>query len=180
MTLVAPNSHKPEYARAIATPNQGKMTRPGLVGRSPESSQSPAQMGDSMTSSLGVSAHYPLLEPLLRQKGLLLKGIYTIPDAAQIFETSKRTIQDWVRDGRLISRDLPGRGRFLSEDLELFLARSLNRSRVLYWPGKQGQEPPRYSQSFEGPNLPPLWVSRRDQRAGDWQPRGSADPAIGQ
>ena len=32
--------------------------------------------------------------------------------------------QEWCRDGRLVVRDLPGRGRFLSGDLELFLETS--------------------------------------------------------
>ena len=71
------------------------------------------------------SSSFPLLESLLRLRGLDLKPIYTIPDAAQIFGTSKRTIQEWVRDGRLAARDLPGRGRFLSGDLEAFLQASL-------------------------------------------------------
>jgi hypothetical protein len=68
---------------------------------------------------------YSLLEPILRQKGLRLQGIYTNRDAARIFGVSVRTIQDWCRDGKLMSRDLPGRGRFLSEDFEAFLQNSL-------------------------------------------------------
>ena len=64
---------------------------------------------------------YPSLESLLRQKGLPLKGIYKYQDAAQIFDASVRTIQQYVRDGELRCRDLPARGRFLSEDLEAFL-----------------------------------------------------------
>ncbi len=73
------------------------------------------------------SATYPLLERLLAEKGLRLKGIYTVRDAAEIFSVSTRTIQDWIRAGKLHSRVLPGRGRFLSQDLELFLEQSLNR-----------------------------------------------------
>jgi transposase len=64
---------------------------------------------------------YPLLESLLRQKGLSLQGIYKYKDAAEIFDASVRTIQQWVRDRKLRCRDLPARGRFLSEDLEAFL-----------------------------------------------------------
>ena len=67
---------------------------------------------------------YPLLERLLVEKGLRLKGIYTNKDAAEIFGCSVRTIQDWVAAGRLHGRDLPNRGRFLSEDLELLLQHS--------------------------------------------------------
>lgn len=80
-----------------------------------------------MTSSAAQSCRYPLLEALLREKGLTLTGIYTVRDAAQIFGVSTRTIQEWVRAGRLVARDLPGRGRFLSEDVELFLQGSLKR-----------------------------------------------------
>jgi transposase len=68
-----------------------------------------------------------LLEPLLSERGLHLKGIYTVRDAASIFDVSVRTIQDWMRDGKLIARDLPGRGRFLSEDFEHFLQNSVRR-----------------------------------------------------
>jgi hypothetical protein len=82
-------------------------------------------MADSETTRL-----YSLLEPILRQKGLALQGIYTNRDAARIFGVSVRTIQDWCRDGKLVSRDLPGRGRFLSEDFELFLQKSLRAAHV--------------------------------------------------
>jgi hypothetical protein len=77
------------------------------------------------TNSEGQPKRYPLLESLLRQKGLSLQGIYTYQDAARIFGASVRTIQQYVRDGKLRSRGLPARGRFLSEDLEAFLQDSL-------------------------------------------------------
>jgi len=80
-----------------------------------------------MTDPLRESTRYPLLESLLRQKALALQGIYTIGDAATIFNVSRRTIQDWARDDKLPVRDLPGRGRFLSQDLEAFIERSLKR-----------------------------------------------------
>jgi excisionase family DNA binding protein len=67
----------------------------------------------------------PLLQRLLLEKGLLLKGIYSNKDAAEIFGVSTRTIQEWVRSGKLHARDLPGRGRFLSHDLEEFLQLSV-------------------------------------------------------
>ncbi len=72
-------------------------------------------------------AAFPLLEQLLLEKGLRLKGIYTNKDAAEIFGVSIRTIQDWVRAGKLRARDLPGHGRFLSEDLELVLQSASHR-----------------------------------------------------
>ena len=81
----------------------------------------------SRPDSPGSIARYPLLEALMEAKGLKLKGIYTIRDAAQIFGTSVRTIQEWVRDGKLVARDLPGRGRFLSEDLDRFLQASVRK-----------------------------------------------------
>ena len=74
-----------------------------------------------MVSPNADSRRYPLLESLLEQKGLRLQGIYTLRDAAKIFGVSRRTIQEWVRDEKLIVRDLPGRSRFLSEDLQQFL-----------------------------------------------------------
>ena len=84
-----------------------------------------------MTNSSGECVRYPLLESLLIPKGLSFKGIYTIRDTAQIFGVSTRTIQEWVRDGKLVARELPGRGKFLSEDLEMFLHRSLRRPEPL-------------------------------------------------
>jgi transposase len=77
-----------------------------------------------MADSRPETTQYPLLEALLRQRGLRLRGIYTNRDAAQIFQVSVRTIQEWSREGKLQARDLPGRGRFLSEDLEAFLQKS--------------------------------------------------------
>jgi NADPH-dependent curcumin reductase CurA len=73
------------------------------------------------TNSESQPARYQLLESLMKQKNLPLKGIYKYKDAAQIFDASVRTIQQFVRDGKLRCRDLPARGRFLSEDLEAFL-----------------------------------------------------------
>jgi transposase len=80
-----------------------------------------------MTDSNPPVSRYPLLEALLLQRSLSLQGIYTNRDAARIFQVSVRTIQDWSRDGKLSTRDLPGRGRFLSEDLEGFLRESLRK-----------------------------------------------------
>jgi hypothetical protein len=84
-------------------------------------------LGQGLIRSNLAVGRYPLLEALLAQKGLPLKGIWTLRDAAMIFEAAVRTTQDWIRDGKLIARDLPGRGRFLSEDLEAFLQNSVQR-----------------------------------------------------
>ncbi len=72
---------------------------------------------------------YPLLEALLEQKGLSLQGTYTNRDVANIFIVSVRTIQEWVRSNKIRARDLPGRARFLSEDLEELLVNSRKSSR---------------------------------------------------
>ena len=80
------------------------------------------------TNSESQPTRYPLLESLLAQKGLSLQGIYKYKDAARIFGASVRTIQQFVRDDKLRCRDLPARGRFLSEDLEAFLQDSRRRS----------------------------------------------------
>jgi transposase len=70
---------------------------------------------------------YPLLESLLAQMNLQLRGTYTNRHVAEIFGVSVRTIQDWVRRGQLGARNLPGRGKFLSEDLESLLKNSVRR-----------------------------------------------------
>jgi excisionase family DNA binding protein len=70
---------------------------------------------------------YALLEAVLALRDLRLKAIYTVRDAAEIFNVSTRTVQDWVRDGKLIARDLPGRGRFLPLDMEVFLQSSVKK-----------------------------------------------------
>lgn len=84
-----------------------------------------------MNSGTQEASRYPLLEAVLEQKGLTLRGIYTNRDAAKIFGVTPRTIQERCRDGRLRSRDLPGRGRFLSEDLETFLRNSVRQGTLL-------------------------------------------------
>jgi len=67
---------------------------------------------------------FPLLQTILEQRGMIPKGIYTNRDAAELFDVSVRTIQDWITEGKLTARNLPGRGRFIAQDLEEFLAGS--------------------------------------------------------
>lgn len=76
-----------------------------------------------------VSTKYPLLQEILDVKSLPLKATYSIRDLAQIFGVSSRAIQQRVANGQIPSRDLPGRARFLSEDLESFLTASKKASR---------------------------------------------------
>lgn len=71
---------------------------------------------------------FPLLEQLLRIKGLELQATYSIRDLAQLFGVSTRAIQTRVASGQIASRDLPGRAKFLAEDLEAFLAGSKKRA----------------------------------------------------
>ncbi len=75
-------------------------------------------------SEKSTTRKYPLLEALLATKGLPLKGIWTIADVAEIFNVRNRAIYDWINNQKLTARDLPGRGRFLCEDLEQFLTDS--------------------------------------------------------
>jgi hypothetical protein len=73
----------------------------------------------------------PLFYSLLSQKRLKPKGVYTVEDAREIFglgnghKVSRRTIQERISTGKLRSRNLPGRGRFLAEDFEHFLQNSV-------------------------------------------------------
>jgi helix-turn-helix protein len=72
---------------------------------------------------------FPLLQALLREKKLSLRGTYTNRDVAEMFGVAVRTIQEWCRNGKLHARKLPGRARFLSCDLEEFLQGSSTMSR---------------------------------------------------
>jgi hypothetical protein len=67
---------------------------------------------------------YPLLQEILALKELQLRATYTVHDLAGIFNVSVRAIQNRVASGQIPARDLPGRAKFLSEDLEAFLAAS--------------------------------------------------------
>ena len=69
-------------------------------------------------------ARYPMLEGILALRNLPLQPMYTTRAAAQVFGITGRGLQNWMRSGRLVPRDLPGRARFLSKDLEEFLMAS--------------------------------------------------------
>jgi hypothetical protein len=72
---------------------------------------------------------YPLLQEILSIKDIQLQATYTIRDIAKIFSVSVRAIQSRVASGQLISRNLPGRAKFLPQNLESFLTGSRNRER---------------------------------------------------
>ena len=78
-----------------------------------------------MTSS---TTKYPLLEEILALKDLRLQPTYTIRNIAVIFGVSPRAIQNRVASGQLNSRDLPGRARFLNQDVEAFLVASYKKA----------------------------------------------------
>lgn len=70
------------------------------------------------------TAQYPLLEAILAIQNLPLQPMYTNRDVAGIFKVCIRAIQNWISAGHLVSRDLPGRWKFLPQDLEDFLRSS--------------------------------------------------------
>lgn len=72
----------------------------------------------------GSEKKYPLLEEILSIRKLSLQPMYTIRDVASIFNVSARAVQHRVASGQLTPRDLPGRAKFLNQDLEEFLMSS--------------------------------------------------------
>jgi helix-turn-helix protein len=71
-----------------------------------------------------VTALYPLLHDFLSLQGMSLQPTYTIRDVAKLFGVTPRAIHSRVSSGQLASRNLPGRAKFLSRDLEDFLQQS--------------------------------------------------------
>lgn len=72
---------------------------------------------------------FPLLTEVLAAKGLTLQAIYSIPDVANLFGVSDRTIRDRTSSGTLAARDLPGKGKFLSSDLEAYFEKRNTKGR---------------------------------------------------
>ena len=60
---------------------------------------------------------YPMLEALLKLRNLPLRPTYTTRSAAEIFDVTGRALLNWMKSDRLVPRDLPGRARFLNQDL---------------------------------------------------------------
>jgi transposase len=77
-----------------------------------------------MTTDTPRPTRYPLLENLLAHRGLHLQATYSVRDVAEIFDVSVRAIQERVKRQELNSRNLPGRAKFLSIDLEEFVKNS--------------------------------------------------------
>lgn len=78
-----------------------------------------------MTSS---GSKFPLLEEILSIKNLPLLPTYTVHNFAEIFGVTSRAIQYRIASGQLMPRDLPGRAKFLSQDIEDFLQASLKKA----------------------------------------------------
>jgi hypothetical protein len=114
----APKSAEPQGEQA---PDQVRY-QTMKVRREPEVPIVPEQTPIRLKQAI---VQYPLLEALLAQKGLPMRGTWTLGDVAEIFDISKRTVQDWIRNAKLVPRDLPGRAKFLARDLEDFLQDSL-------------------------------------------------------
>lgn len=67
---------------------------------------------------------FPMLEAMLRIKGFQLQATYSVREVAGLFGVSVRAIQNRVAAGQIPSRDLPGRAKFLPQDIEAFLSAS--------------------------------------------------------
>ena len=71
---------------------------------------------------------FPLLQEILAIKNLPLQPTYTVRNFAEIFGVTSRAIQNRIASGQLVTRDLPGRAKFLSQDIEDFLRTSRKRA----------------------------------------------------
>ena len=67
---------------------------------------------------------YPLLEAMLTIKNMPLQPTYSTRCLASLFNVSMRAIQNRFSSGQLAPRDLPGRAKFLPQDIEEFLTAS--------------------------------------------------------
>lgn len=77
-----------------------------------------------MAASNSEKTKFPMLEAILAIKNLPLEPMYTTGGFAELFGVSARSIQNWLASGKLSARNLPGRWRFLAEDIENFLQAS--------------------------------------------------------
>ena len=66
----------------------------------------------------------PTSPQLAMDRGLPYQALYTTADAARIFLVTPRAILYLIASGKLVGRDLPGRARFLPQDLEDYLRNS--------------------------------------------------------
>jgi hypothetical protein len=78
----------------------------------------------AVSTSSSTTTKYQLLEEILTIKNLSLQPTYSTRDIAKLFGVSVRAIQTRISAGLLIPRNLPGRAKFLTQDLEDFLLAS--------------------------------------------------------
>jgi len=86
-------------------------------------------MDDHDSNGQPAAKNCPLLRSLLWDRGLPYQPFYTTADVARIFSVSQRAILYLMAGGKLTARDLPGRARFLPQDLEDYLKNSKKGSR---------------------------------------------------
>jgi hypothetical protein len=91
-------------------------------------------------SEPSITTRFPLLAQLSELRGMPMLPVYQMGDAARLFGAKRRTMNDRAADGQLTVRDLPGRGRFLPQDLEEFIAGSA-----------KNRKPPNPELESEGP-----------------------------
>lgn len=60
---------------------------------------------------------------------MILRPAYTIPEVANLFRVSVRTIQDRIARGLIIVRNVPGRAGILPADLEAVFTRTKNKGK---------------------------------------------------
>jgi hypothetical protein len=77
-----------------------------------------------MAASNSEKTKYPMLEAILLLKNLPLEPMYTVRSFAELFGVSPRAAQNWMASGKVTARNLPGRWRFLAQDVENFLQAS--------------------------------------------------------
>jgi Helix-turn-helix domain len=82
-----------------------------------------------MAASNLETTKFPMLAEILAIKNLPLQPMYTTKNIAEIFSVSARAIQNWISSGQLIPRNLPGRWKFLTQDVEAFLQASQKSAR---------------------------------------------------
>jgi transposase len=82
-----------------------------------------------MAANNSATIKYPLLEQILAIKHLPLEPMYSTRNIAELFSVSARSVQNWMASGKLIPRSLPGRWKFLTQDVEDFLQASADGGR---------------------------------------------------
>jgi len=69
------------------------------------------------------SDQYKTLREWAAFHNLPLKPAYTVTEVARMFDVSKRTVQQWVADGLIETRNVPGRSKIFASHLEEILSK---------------------------------------------------------